>query len=373
MISFTQYRTLTRLGLCVSLLVSVSACSFMPSAGPHASLILDKSEHTVPVVDVTEQSAALMQSQQQAAYEAELQRVLTSINVPARDIIVVTPGDVISVALWSQSADVNTSLATAPHPQEMGNYAVGFDGSVNMPYIGHINVRGMTPARIEAVIAKLFESLRLFPEAVASVRVMENKSQNIVIMGAVNAPNVLNWSEGGIDLDEAVAKAGGFKIFDPSRQGSDLSVNNVLLLRKGQRYNIPLDTALSYHVPLHPGDRVVLQHEPVVRALCVGGGWKSPTTVSFDKQPTLAEVLSGAGDLNIQTAQGRSIFVFKHDKRVIYRVNFDQPDGVAAAQKFPIDDRDLVYVPVTRSVTLQQVVSMIMSVGYPATMGAAIK
>lgn len=355
-----------------TMLGTLSACSFMPSTGPHASLILDPKYNSVPVVDVTEQMAQQMSAEASQAQAIELQNILSAVSVPISKAIIIAPGDIVEVSLWSQSADSETGITATPKPQEFGKYPVDYQGRVDLPYVGHISLKGMTPTEAESVIARKYSAIEMFPKAVASLQVAENKTQNIVVMGAVNAPTVLNWSEGGVDLDEAVAKAGGFKVFDPSKEGSDLSVNNVLLVRSGSNYNIPMKTALEQAVPLHPGDRVVLQHKPVVRALCLGGGWKTPTAVPFDTAPTLSQVLAGAGDMNPQTAQGRAIFVFKHDKRIIYRINFDRPDGMEAAQSFPIGDQDLVYIPVSRSVTLQQAVGIIMTAAYPAMMGAAI-
>lgn len=353
-------------------LLMATGCSFMPSTGPHASLLLDPKYNNTPVVDVTDQLAASMQAEVQREQIEGLQRVLQAITVPVRKAVILEPGDIVHVALWSQATNSDTGLANVPHAQDLGPFPVGIDGAVNLPWAGHVHVAGLSTTQAETAIARRYSSLDLFPQTVASLQVTENHKQNVVVMGAVNQPTVLNWSEGGIDLDEAVAKAGGFHIFDPGHEGTDVSVNNVLVIRDGVNYNLPLRTALAQQVPLHPGDRVVLQHEPVVRALCLGAGWKIPTIVPFDTAPTLAEVLAKAGDMNSSTAQGRAIFVFKHDKKIIYRVNFDTADGMQAAQKFPINDRDLVYIPPSRSVTLQQIVSIIMSVGYPAAMGAAI-
>lgn len=370
--TWNSTRRLLRVLPLLPLMGSLSACAFMPSAGPHASLILDPKYNDVPVVEVTDQIAQQLQADYSSAQEAALQQIIAEVSIPEQSRIVLSPGDIVQLALWSQTSDSQTGVSSAPKPQEFGHYPVDLQGRVDLPYVGNVSVRNMTPAQAEAVIARRYAAISLFPQAVASLLVEENKSQNIVVMGAVNTPTVLNWSEGGVDLAEAVAKAGGFKVFDPSKAGSDLSVNNVLLVRTGKNFDIPMKTALERPIPLHPGDRIVLQHKPAVRALCLGGGWKTPTAVPFDTPPTLAEVLSGGGDMNPTTAQGRAIFVFKHDKRIIYRINFDRPDGMEAAQHFPIEDRDMVYIPVSRSVTLQQAVGIIMTAAYPAMMGAAI-
>nr|WP_249110369.1 polysaccharide biosynthesis/export family protein [Neokomagataea anthophila] len=353
--------------------IALGACAFMPSAGPHASLLLDKTENSLPVVDVTEAISSQLWQETILTQKKALDDTLSTLKYSSVVPLKISTGDVLSLTLWVAAGQSDVVLGNVPQPRDMGHYTVSMDGTVNLPYVGKVYVRGMLPQKAEKIIAERFGKTELFPQPEATIQIAENKAQNIVVMGAVNAPTVLNWSEGGMDISEAIARAGGFRVFDPSRQGSDLSVNNILLIREGKSFQLPMKAALSQAIPLQAGDRIVLQHTPVVKALCLGAGWKSPTTVPFDELPTLSEVLSGAGDMNLNSAQGRAIFIFKNDTRVIYRINFDKPEGMRAAQTFPVNNKDMVYIPPSRSVTLQQVVNIIMSVGYPAAMGAALK
>lgn len=359
--------------LASSLLLLTTGCAFMPSTGPHASFILDSKTNSIPVVQVNEALANQLWQDEVKKQTDHLDGVLNSLSQASATQLRVATGDVINLTLWVAAGQSDVVLGNVPQPRDMGHYTVSMNGTVNLPYVGSVFIRGMSLASAETLIAERYGNTQLFPQPEASVQIVENKAQNIVVMGAVNAPTVLNWSEGGMDVSEAIARAGGFRVFDPSRQGSDLSVNNIVLIRQGESFDLPLKAALSHQVPLRSGDRLVLQHTPVVRALCLGAGWKSPTTVPFDELPTLAEVMAGAGDMSLSAAQGRAIFVFKRDKRTIYRINFDKSEGMHAAQTFPINNRDMVYIPPARSVTLQQIVNIIMSVGYPAAMGAAIK
>lgn len=351
----------------------LGGCAFMPSTGPHASLILDKNTNSIPVEEVNEDIASQLWNEAIARQEDELSNVLADLKKPNITAITIASGDTLDLSLWVASGQSDIVLGNVPQARNMGRYTVSHLGTVDLPYVGQVYVKNLTLHDAEKVIAERYSRTQLFPQAEAAIHIEENKAQNVVVMGAVNAPTVINWSEGGIDISEAIARAGGFKVFDPSKQGSDLGVNNVVIIRHGKSFNVPMKTALSQDIPLQSGDRLVLQHTPIVRALCLGAGWKSPTMVPFDETPSLADVLAGAGDMSPNAAQGRSIFVFKHALRMIYRINFDKTEGMKAAQTFPISDKDLVYIPPARSVTLQQAVNIIMSVGYPAAMGAAIK
>ncbi|MBO6035868.1 MAG: hypothetical protein J6P38_02110 [Acetobacter sp.] len=56
---------------------------------------------------------------------------------------------------------------------------------------------------------------------------------------------------------------------------------------------------------------------------------------------------------------------------MIYRVNIDTPEGMRTAQWFPIANQDLVYIPPSRSTSLQQIMQIIMSAAYPLTLAAS--
>lgn len=240
----------------------------MPSSGPHASLLLDKKETKIPVMDVSSALADQLYREILQEQVRELDSVTASLSQPVEEHIKIFPGDILRVSLWAQDNSTQTGTPGVPVRKDLGKYAVDYSGNVDLPYIGRISLRGKTQNEAERTLTSRYNAAHLFPNIMVSIEVVENHKQNIVVMGAVNQPTVVNWSEGGIDLTEAVAHAGGFKVFDPSVQGSDLAVNNVLVIRNWASYNVPMQTALSEKLPLWPGDRVVLQHKPVY-APCV--------------------------------------------------------------------------------------------------------
>lgn len=349
--------------------VLLSGCAFMPSTGPHASNVLDKDVNTIPVKTVNEDIAYQLSQEILHKRQENDQKTLAALVTPKIQPLKIAVGDLIGVSLWSQLQGQNV-LQVAPHVTDMGSYVVSAQGQVHLPYVGLVSVAGLTPQQAEELIATCYARAKQFPKAEAVVTIKRNKGQNVVVIGSVNQPITLDWPEGGLTVSEAMAAAGGFRVFGSSYKGSDVAVNNVMIIRQGKDYSLPLTTVLEHVVQLMPGDTLVVRQKPLVRAICLGAGWASPTVVNFDKQPTLAKVLS-LGGISWHTAQGLGIFVFKHDTRIIYRVNIDTPEGMRIAQYFPITDQDIVYIPPSRSTTLQQIMQIIMSVAYPAALGAS--
>jgi len=75
-------------------------------------------------------------------------------------------------------------------------------------------------------------------------------------------------------------------------------------------------------------------------------------------------VASGGG-LNGQAAQGRSVFVLSADRGTIYRFAWDSLDGLRAAQAFPVENGDIVYIASAPIVRIQQVTNILFSAAYP--------
>lgn len=374
---FFPNRLVIRGALACSLLASSAACAFMPSVGPHNDYIVEqvKKHKAPPLFDVDTKLAKKLADEVRVRSENFEKELLLSVNEPSPEVILsrIYPGDRVNLIIWTQgSGGVNSSeTAMSPTLSKMGMYPVDAQGRIDIPYIGWVNVSGMTIHQAQQVVRSKLDETHQFEHVDVSLELALSHGQNIVVMGAVNKPTIINWNEGGISLIEAIAQAGGYMNSEPLH-GTDLAMN-VLLARKEREYNIPLQTALLHPIQLHPGDRIALQHKPNVRVLCLGAGWSAPRISPFAETPTLSQVMASVNGLNPQTAQGRSIFVMKKDQSVMYRINFDLVEGMEASQVMPVEDGDMVYVPVSRSVTMQQVLGMFMFIAGQGMSAASVR
>ncbi len=130
------------------------------------------------------------------------------------------------------------SIKVFQAPELSTETRVDFLGSVQMPLIGAIKVKDLTPTQASWLIAKkLGEKYLQHPQV--QVFVKEYTSQRVIVSGFVVKPGVYTL-EGYTSLIEVLAKAGGLKelanagkvaVFRPEGQGKiigySVNVNNV--------------------------------------------------------------------------------------------------------------------------------------------------
>ncbi len=345
-------------------LIGLAGCTTFSSTGPTASSV---ARQAVQLDTPTPEAAAAM-AQQLAGIghqqDAEMLAHLTQD--PAPVAVRLYPGAKLDVALWTQPiADGLASIGTVTK-SDLGAFTVANDGTLTVPYAGTIAVAGKDPRQAERELATRFAATRKFQAPQVTLTLEANARQQIVIAGAVGHPTTLAWREGGIELAEAITQAGGSAAdMQGQMQGSALTANRVRILRKGTTYDLPLRTALEAQVALRPNDQIVLEHRPLVRVQCLGGGWAQNTVQSFDDMPTLSKVVAAGGGLNAQTAQAASVFVLSADRSTIYRFSWNSLSGLQAAQAFPVQDGAIVYIASAPIVRLQQVTNVLFSAAYP--------
>ena len=87
-------------------------------------------------------------------------------------------------------------------------YIVSGEGTIAFPLVGDIEVAGKTPAAVEKILRdKLADGYLKNPQV--SILVKEYKSKQVSILGQVQKPGTLAFSD-GMTIIEAIAKAGGF-------------------------------------------------------------------------------------------------------------------------------------------------------------------
>jgi polysaccharide export outer membrane protein len=108
----------------------------------------------------------------------------------------VGPGDLFEVSV----------LGEKDLPKE---YRVQPDGTVDFPYIDRISVAGLEPQQIEELLkAKLVEN-KILQNPQLTLVVKQYNSKKVSVIGAVQKPGSLPWTE-GMKLVDAISLAGGF-------------------------------------------------------------------------------------------------------------------------------------------------------------------
>ena len=109
---------------------------------------------------------------------------------------IVGPGDVFEVSV----------LGEKDLPKE---FRIQPDGSVDFPYVDRLQVAGLEPQQIEELIKSRLVEKKILSAPQVTLVVKQYNSKKISVIGAVQKPGSLPWSE-GIKLVDAISLSGGF-------------------------------------------------------------------------------------------------------------------------------------------------------------------
>ncbi len=108
----------------------------------------------------------------------------------------VGPGDVFEVSV----------LGEKDLPKE---YRVQPDGTVDFPYLDRLTVSGLEPQQIEDLIKQQFVAKKILVDPQVTLVVKQYNSKKVSVIGSVQKPGSLPWTE-GMKLVDAISLAGGF-------------------------------------------------------------------------------------------------------------------------------------------------------------------
>lgn len=348
-----------------TLALTLASCAIVPKSGPTTSAVVSADGEQVPdslpltVIDVTNSIAnQLFQGQQQQNFStfAPSKQANGSIG----------PGDVVQVILWEASPAIlfatNSNLAsdaaTGSQAVTLPGQMVDYNGYISVPFVGRVSVAGKTPQQVQANLVARLNKVANQPQVL--VQVTTNNSENVTVLRQGNSVRMPLTAHGERVLD-AVAVVGGV---DAGIQ--DISVQ---LTRQGQVKTISLASLVTnpqQNVRLEPGDIVYLLTNPL--SFTAMGAVGKSQEVNFSAQGlSLAQALARVEGLNDNLADPKGLFVFRYvnvgslpveqrqkwlsqgytvDNSVptIYRLNLKDPQAMFWLQKFPIQDKDVVYV-----------------------------
>jgi polysaccharide export outer membrane protein len=264
----------------------------------------------------------------------------------------VGPGDQLDIAVFEVGASLFGSARASSDGYDPSARAERFpaivvdrNGAIHLPYIGSIPVAGRTPNEIAARIEGAYRGKSQSPQVLVSIR--DNLTSTVYVSGDVRKPGRLPLSLQEERLLDAVAAAGG-----TVAQAQDMVVR---MVRDGRQVEERLDRirpGSADDLVLVPGDRVELIRQP--QSYVVLGAANRISQVAFDQSDVmLAEAAARAGGPNDAAADPRAVFLFRYDpttdasgvvQPTIYRLNMLAPASYFLAQRFPMRDRDVLYV-----------------------------
>ena len=350
------------------LALMMAGCASLPSSGPTARQITrglagTDTQGPIRIVDLNAATVETAGAEEDAS--AARRATLASLAAESRGGTVGV-GDVLEIRLYEVGVTLfsgagasagATGFDPSARAEVFPGVVVAGDGTIKLPFAGRLAVAGLTPREIQALIEGAYRGKSQLPQVLVAVR--ENLSETVFVSGDVRRPGRIALTLQRERLLDAIATAGG-----AATRTQDMVVR---FTRSGRTIEERLDRIVAGapdDLVLAAGDRIQLIQQP--QTYVVMGASNRVSQVPFDQTDvTLAEAVARAGGPNDNTADPRSVFLFRYaaatggdagsaaaEIPTVYRIDLMQPASYFLAQRFPMRNRDVLYVsnaPINRT------------------------
>lgn len=339
------------LGFASLLLFSLGGCATLPKSGPQGrAIVKDAANDAYTLVEV-DRIEAVPTAPPPTSFE-------TLPKHSALDVNAIAQGDMLNVSVYEVGVRIfsagsagsgDASFDPAAKNQQIGPLEVTSEGTIRLPYVGVIAVAGKRPSEVEHEIEQRMGGQSEHPQVI--VRQESANGSAVIVGGEVTNPGRFRLSPAHEKLLDVITLAGGYR-------GSGMSDLVVRVVRKGQVSEAPLE-GLDYSngggMDLEPGDRVEVLRRP--RSYSILGTANRINRYDLPtRQVSMIEALALAGGPNDNLADPAAVFVFRYEKTgdgrdrpTVYHVNMLKPASYFLAQKFILENKDVIYVAGARA------------------------
>lgn len=369
-------RTIASLAAVSGVVVSLAGCSSIPRDGPTGSSVVKQSAATdrqtgYAIVDLDYASAQVIK-----AAPPMFLGSLTSTGPDDGAALPLGPGDVVSVSIFEPGGSLfggPATLTAAPRlgAQTLPGLTISPAGAITVPFAGPVQIAGLSTTEAAAAIRRALIGKVANPQVI--VTLAENGFNTVTVMGEIRQPGRASLTTNATHLIDAIAARGG-----PTRAVDDVVVS---LRRAGQTYTAPLwvvNSKEDENIRLERGDIVNLIYKP--RRFSTFGALGQVAQVEIPAGTiTLTGALSRVGGLDTNSANARSVLVFRFERPgvaralgltqpaqargvpVVYRMDLTDPSSFFTGNEFEIQPDDLIYVPRSGSAEASKFFTLVQS------------
>jgi len=340
------------LTMLAALSLSLAGCASLPSSGPTGAQIVKAQQdatNPVPFKIVELNDLATLPAPSTLAAPG----FMTAAIAP-RPSDLIGPGDVLNVVIYEAGVTVfsgsNAKLSEvggydpSAHAERLPALRVSDDGYINLPYVGRIKAAGLTPEGLQRAIVGGLGGKSQNPQAIVSID--QSITNSVILGGEVAKSGRLMLATGKETLLDVVALAGGYR-----GEASDLALR---LERDGRIWETrlaPLLRSSEANLRILPGDHLELLRQP--QSFSVFGAPGRVEQIPFAAPSmSLSEAMARAGGSNPYLGDPAAIFVFRFvqsgedgkEEPVVYHLNMQKAGSYFVAQRFAMNDKDILYV-----------------------------
>jgi polysaccharide export outer membrane protein len=367
----------------------VAGCSSLPTAGPTASDVkhqeIKDNEVRFALVDIDDNVVAALLASGRDSFHTRFKKYgrPPQPRIGVGDSVVVSIWEAAGGGLFGASATdhVSAGSRSVTIPEQM----VGQDGGISVPFADRVPVAGRLPVEVQKTIERRLAEKAIEPQAI--VTVTRSITNSATVTGEVIAGARVPLSLKGDRLLDLIAAAGGAK--------TPLYETFVRLSRDGVTATIPMEMLVSdpaENIYAYPNDVLTLVRLP--QSFTAFGATSLNTQVNFTAEKmTLVEGLAKAGGLLDLRSDPAGVFLFRFEppgivktlgrpqlgtgpdgsSPVVYRLDLSDAKSYFLAQRFPIHDKDIIYVANADLNELQKFFSLLNTLTGPVITGIVVK
>jgi polysaccharide biosynthesis/export protein len=336
----------------VAMMSCLSACATLPTSGPSGSRISgDAKKDAYNLINIEGSTVEALNASASVNENDPLPTAFTRPNLN-----VITAGDVLQIAihetgitLFGSGSDSISNMGNyAATSERFPNIVVDQDGAISLPYIGRMTASGRTVRGLQKEIERAMTGLSQSPQVL--VAITDSPHNSAYLSGTVRKPGRVMLNQAGDRLLDMIAVAGGTV---------DQPYDTMLRFTRGQQTSSmrlnAIDASPDANIRLLPGDRIEARHQPLT-FMAMGAANKVTQQPFEAERISLAEALAKVNGLNDNTADPKSVFLFRNVVQGdsdslpnVYRLDMMNPQSFYWAQNIYVRDKDLIYIGPARA------------------------
>jgi polysaccharide export outer membrane protein len=274
--------------------------------------------------------------------------------------------------MLSSGAQAGPAMISTGRSSEISPQMVDDTGRITLPFVGTIEVAGRTPRQVEEIVRRRLEGIA--NQAQVLVTISANTSANVTVVGEVASSARVPLTARGERLLDVIAAVGGVK--------QEINRVTIQVTRDATVSAMPFEQLVRdprHNVRLRPDDVVAAYYQPF--SFTALGASGANAEIPFEASGiSLAQALGRINGLQDNRANPRGVFIFRWEAPdalagavetglttprseasvpVIYRIDLTDPTTFFAAQRFPLRNRDILYVSNAPGVDLQKFVTLL--------------
>ena len=352
------------------LILLPAACSRLPGGAPASEEILRESGEADANFALYQVNRSLLPTVAAWPSTGKQERLSWLQGHQGAKTQIIQPGDLLSLSIWDSN---DNSLLTAAE-QKMGQRQgrkVAANGAIFMPYVGDVNVNGLTP---DLARKKLQEALEpVVPSAQVQLAMAEGRNNSVDLVSGVAQPGTYPMPDRNYTVMGLISAGGGIS--------SNLNNPQIRLVRGSNIYGTSVQNLLNnprLDTLLRGGDRVFVEEDE--RYFLSFGATGTEDLHIFTKDEMSAmDAISVSGGFQDSKADPEGLLVLREypdsavapgqrgprHNRVVFTLDLTTADGLFSARNFQINPGDLVMAtesPINDALTISNLIGHIFGV-----------